>query len=130
MTKSVALMVLRTAASAAVCTLVIYLIFNKKDWNLSIAPAIPSVIALISIIFNYGTFRSISKPSKNFARNYLISRLLKLLANIILFLAIIFLLKDDLLRIIIVYLITFIVLFAQEVIELQLLIKKKNYNES
>lgn len=126
MERPIKLMIIRTVAIAIVCSVTFIALFKYKNFeNIFLATAIPFIIASLNLIFNVLIFRIVKQPIKEFSKKYMINRFLKFIINIVVFLAIIFSVKQNNLRLILVYLVAYIVFFIQEIVELQSLTKKR-----
>lgn len=119
---------LRTIALVVLVVLVIFFYIttnSNDDYTLFIflIPFIPAIINSLFII----KLNSILKLSPNvFFRKYMILSALKFIVNLFVFILLIVAFKSKPIPIIIVYLLTYFVLFIQEIIEIQLLIRKIN----
>lgn len=90
---------------------------------LYLTPFIPAIInALFIIKLNY----LIKYPQNIFFRKYMILSMVKFVLNLFLFILLIIFFRANPVSIIIVYLLSYFLLFVQEIVEIQLLIRKTN----
>lgn len=126
MRRKLDLILLRTTIIVVLIVLSIYLyvaFYSTGEFPLFIflVPLIPAIINSLFIInLNY-----LLKLSANvFFRKYLILSAIKFAVNLFVFITLIVVFKSNPIPIIIVYLMTYFILFVQEIIEIQSLIHK------
>jgi len=85
---------------------------------------IPLIPAIINSLFIVNLYTLLKQSPNIFFRKYMISSMVKFMVNLFVFIILIVAFKSKPVPIIIVYLVTYFILFLQEIIEIQSLIRK------
>lgn len=98
-----------------------YITTTERPFFIYFIPLIPAIINSLFIV----NLNSLLKQSPNiFFRKYMISSMVKFMVNLFVFIVLIVAFRSKPVPIIIVYLLTYFILFIQEIIEIQSLIRK------
>jgi len=117
---------LRTITFLVIVQLAIFIstyYYNLTSFSLIllVVPFLPATINFLFLLKLVGLFK---QQQNVFFRKYLLNSGLKFLINIILFVVLIFLFRSNPLPIIVVYLLSYLVFFILEIIEIQVLNRK------
>lgn len=112
------------------CVVVAAIFLDRGYRDMLLATLIPVIVALVDLGFNMRIFKIIKLPVAKFSKTYMLNRLLKFLANIAIFLLIIFARQSNNFTIIVVYLCVFVVFFIHELVALQILTRKTKLDDA
>lgn len=115
--------------TAIIVVLIVLALFLFKTYSTAIDLPffllfIPIIPAIINSLFIVNLYTLLKQSPNIFFRKYMISSMVKFMVNLFVFIILIVAFKSKPVPIIIVYLVTYFILFLQEIIEIQSLIRK------
>lgn len=115
--------------TAIIVVLIVLALFLFKTYSTAIDLPffllfIPLIPAIINSLFIVNLYTLLKQSPNIFFRKYMISSMVKFMVNLFVFIILIVAFKSKPVPIIIVYLVTYFILFLQEIIEIQSLIRK------
>lgn len=115
--------------TAILVVLIVLALFLFKSYSTAIDLPffllfIPLIPAIINSLFIVNLYTLLKQSPNIFFRKYMISSMVKFMVNLFVFIILIVAFKSKPVPIIIVYLVTYFILFLQEIIEIQSLIRK------
>jgi len=115
--------------TAILVVLIVLALFLFKSYSTAIDLPffllfIPLIPAIINSLFIVNLYTLLKQSPNIFFRKYMISSMVKFMFNLFVFIILIVAFKSKPVPIIIVYLVTYFILFLQEIIEIQSLIRK------
>lgn len=102
----------------------LYIAWRGNQQGSIILYAIPLIPAVVNFLFIFKLSRIFKLNQNVFFRKYLLYNGIKFLLNLFLFITLIFVYRSNPIPIIVVYLLSFIIFFILEIIEIQILIRK------